>query len=174
MWDDFVIAGPASDPARVRGEREAAQALTRIREGGAKFVSRADDSGTQKKELQLWDAAGGRKPWPGYLEAGQGAGKTLAMAHELDAYDLVDRATLRQLARRFPLAILVEGDPRLRNEYGVTRLRPSAGRPVNEREADAFAAWLVSEAARALLASYPIEGEPAFSLPGASGRARGK
>jgi tungstate transport system substrate-binding protein len=174
MWNDFVIAGPASDPARVRGERDAALALKRIREAGAKFISRGDDSGTHKKELQLWDIAGGRKPWPGYLAAGQGAGKTLAMAHELDAYDLVDRATLRQLARRFPLAILVEGDPRLRNEYGVTRLRASAGRPVNERDADAFAAWLASEAARALIASYRIDGERAFYLPGEAGRAGAK
>jgi tungstate transport system substrate-binding protein len=170
MWNDFVIAGPASDPARVRGQRDAALALKRIREAGAKFISRGDDSGTHKKELQLWEAAGGRKPWPGYLEAGQGAGKTLMMAHELDAYDLVDRATLKKLAPRFPLAILVEGDARLKNEYGVTRLQPGARRVVNEREADAFAAWLTSDAARRLIASYRIEGERAFYLPNEAGR----
>ena len=174
MWNDFVIAGPPSDPARVRGQRDAAAALKRIREAGAKFISRGDDSGTHKKELQLWDAAGGRKAWPGYLESGQGAGKTLAMAHELDGYDLVDRATLKKLASRFPLAILVEGDARLKNEYGVTRLKPDARRPVNEREADAFAAWLASEAARSLMASYRIGGARAFYLPGEAGRAGGK
>jgi len=169
MWNDFVIAGPASDPARVRGQRDAAVALKRIRESGAKFTSRADDSGTHKKELQLWEAAGGLVPWPGYLAAGQGAGRTLMMAHELDAYDLVDRATLKQLARRYPLAILVEGDSRLKNEYGVVALKPAAQRPVNERDADAFAAWLISDAARAVISAYRIEGERAFYLPGEVG-----
>ncbi len=165
MWNDFVIAGPASDPARVRGLRDAAQALRRIREARAKFVSRGDDSGTHKKELQLWAAAGGLTPWPAYLSAGQGAGRTLIMAHELDAYDLVDRATLKQMAKRYPLAILVEGDARLLNEYGVTTLRASAGRAVNERDAEAFAAWLVSAEARGLISGYRIEGERAFRLP---------
>jgi tungstate transport system substrate-binding protein len=165
MWNDFVIAGPAADPARIRGMRDASQALVRVRESNAKFISRGDDSGTHKKELQLWAAAGGHVPWPGYVSSGQGAGRALMMAHELDAYDLVDRATLKQLARRFPLAILVEGDPRMLNEYGVTALRPAANRPVNERDADAFAAWLTSEAARKLIAAYRIEGERAFYLP---------
>jgi tungstate transport system substrate-binding protein len=168
MWNDFVIAGPASDPARVRGLRDAPQALKRIREAGAKFISRGDDSGTHKKELQLWAAAGGLAPWPGYLSAGQGAGRTLMMASELGAYDLVDRATLKQLSRRFPMAILVEGDPRLLNEYGVTTLKPAAARPVNERESNAFAEWLISAEARKLIASYRIEGERAFYLPGES------
>ncbi|MGZ5685833.1 MAG: substrate-binding domain-containing protein [Usitatibacter sp.] len=162
MHNDFVVAGPASDPARIRGGRDAAEALKRIREADAKFVSRGDDSGTHKKELQLWEAAGGLKPWPGYLPAGQGAGRTLMMAHELDAYDLVDRATHKQLARRYPLAILVEGDPRLLNEYGVTTLRPAAARRVNERDAERFAAWIVSEPARKLIAGYRIEGEQVF------------
>ena len=164
MYNDFVIAGPASDPARVRGFPDAAAALARIRESGAKFTSRGDDSGTHKKELQLWAAVGGLKPWPGYLSSGQGAGRTLMMAHELDAYDLVDRATLKQLARKHPLAILVEGDPRLLNEYVVTTLRPGPGRAVNERDAEKFAAWIVSGAAKRLIAAYRIDGEAAFKL----------
>src|SRR5258707_202667 len=166
MWNDFVIAGPASDPARVRGLRDAPEALKRIRASGARFVSRGDDSGTHKKELQLWALAGGLAPWPGYLSSGQGAGRALMMAHELDAYDLVDRATHRQLAKRYPLAILCDGDPRMLNEYGVTTLKPAQGRPVNERDADAFAAWLVSEGARRIIAGYRIEGERVFHLPG--------
>src|ERR1700694_3330122 len=164
MWNDFVIAGPASDPARVRGLRDAPLALSRIRGAGAKIISRSDDSGTHKTELKLWSAAGGVAPWAGYVAAGQGAGRTLMMAYELDAYDLVDRATLRQLARRYPLAILVEGDARLLNEYAVTTLKPAAGRAVNERDAEAFAAWLVSTAARGLISAYRIEGERAFRL----------
>jgi tungstate transport system substrate-binding protein len=172
MWNDFLIAGPASDPAKVRGGRDAAAALKKIGASGAKFVSRGDDSGTHKKELELWSAAGGLKAWPGYLSSGQGAGRTLMMASEMDAYDLVDRATHKQLARRFPLAILVEGDPRLLNEYGVTTLSPSPARQVRAAEADAFARWIVSLAARDLIKGYRIEGERAFYLPGESRSAR--
>ncbi|HUQ29475.1 MAG TPA: substrate-binding domain-containing protein [Usitatibacter sp.] len=166
MWNDFVIAGPRADPAGVRGERDAALALKRIRASGAKFVSRGDDSGTHRKEMELWMAGGGLTPWSGYIASGQGAGRTLTMAHELDAYDLADRATLRQLSRRFPLAILVEGDPRLLNEYGVTTLKPASTRAVRTREADAFARWLVSREAQGLIAGYRVEGERAFYLPG--------
>lgn len=166
MWNDFVIAGPIADPARIRGQQNAAAALKRIRDSGARFTSRGDDSGTHKKELELWAAAGGMAPWPGYLSVGQGAGRTLMMAHELGAYDLVDRATLKQLARRFPMQILVEGDPRLLNHYGVTTLRPAAGRPVSEGDADAFARWLTSDFARKVIAGYRIDGERAFYLPG--------
>lgn len=165
MWNDFVIAGPASDPARIRGLRDAAAALKRIRESGARFVSRGDDSGTHKAELRLWSAAGGLSGWRGYLSAGQGARQTLTMAYELDAYDLVDRATLRQFARQAPLPVLVEGDPRLLNEYGVTTLKASGTRRINARDGEAFARWLVSAEARRLIAGYRVGGEPAFHLP---------
>ncbi len=165
MWNEFVIAGPASDPARIRGMRDAAEALARIRAAGARFVSRGDDSGTHKKELQLWKDAGGLSRWPGYLSAGQGAGRSLMIAFELDAYCLVDRATHRQLSRNHPLAILVAGDTRLLNEYGVTTLRPAAGRLLHEAEAEAFAAWIVSDEARRIIAGFRIDGERAFRLP---------
>ncbi len=165
MWNDFVIAGPSADPAHIRALRDAGAALKRIREAGARFISRGDESGTHKAELRLWSDAGGFVAWPGYLSAGQGAGRTLAMAHELDAYDLVDRATLKRLAQRTPLAILVDGDRRLLNEYAVTTLVPSPTRRVNERDAEAFAAWLVSDAAGTLIQGYRIEGESAFHLP---------
>lgn len=164
MYNDFVIVGPAGDPARVRGSKDAAAALQSIRAAGAKFISRGDDSGTHRKELQLWAAGGGLKPWPGYLSAGQGAGRALMMAHELDAYDLVDRATHRQLARRFPLAILVQGDTRLLNEYAVTTLRATAARPLNERDGERFAAWLVSAEGRRWIEGFHVEGQQVFQL----------
>jgi tungstate transport system substrate-binding protein len=166
MWNDFVIAGPASDPAGIRALRDAAEALKRIRAAGARFASRGDDSGTHKKELQLWAAAGGLRLWPAYLSTGQGTTRTLVVAHELGAYTLIDRATLRQFSRRFPLEILVEGDARLLNEYGVTTLAGSATRRVNQRDGESFAAWLASGPARALIAGHLIEGERAFRLPG--------
>jgi len=166
MSNDFVIAGPASDPARIRALRDAGEALKRIRAAGARFTSRGDDSGTHKKELQLWAAVGGLEPWQAYLSTGQGTTRTLVVAYELGAYNLIDRATLRQFSRRFPLEILVEGDARLRNEYAVTTLAGPAARPVNQRDAESFAAWLVSRPARELIAGYRIEGERAFRLPG--------
>ncbi len=166
MYNDFIIAGPALDPARVRGSKDAVAALRQIRAAGAKFVSRGDDSGTHRKELQLWAADGGLKPWPGYLAAGQGAARTLMMAHELDAYDLVDRATHRQLARRFPIAILVEADARLLNEYAVTTLRGTAARPLNERDGERFAAWLVSAEGRGVIEGFRVEGQQVFHLRG--------
>lgn len=166
MHNDFVIAGPERDPARVRGMADAAAALVRIRAAGAPFASRGDDSGTHKKELQLWQAAGGLRPWPGYLATGQGVTPTLRVAVEVGAYDLIDRATLRQHSKALPLAVLVQGDPRLVNEYAVTTLRPAPARPVNERDAERFAAWLASSEARSLIAGYRIGGERAFFLPG--------
>ena len=87
------------------------------------------------------------------------------MAHELDAYDLVDRATLKQFSRRFALPILVEGDARLLNEYAVTTLRPSGRGTLNERDAEAFASWIVSADARRLISGYRVEGERVFYLP---------
>jgi tungstate transport system substrate-binding protein len=164
MYNDFVIAGPATDPARVRGMRDAAAALKRIREAGARFVSRGDDSGTHKKELQLWQAAGGFGAWPGYLAAGQGAARTMMMAYELDGYGLIDRATYNQLQRRHPLEVLVEGDARLLNQYGVAPIRSMPQRPANEAGARRFADWLLSEPARKLIAGYRAGGAPAFKL----------
>ncbi|HUP31124.1 MAG TPA: substrate-binding domain-containing protein [Usitatibacter sp.] len=164
MHNDFVIVGPRADPARIRGMKDASAALRRVREAGARFVSRGDDSGTHKKELQLWQDAGGLKPWPAYVSSGLGAARSLMMAYELDAYDLVDRATHRQLAKRHPLAILVEGDPKLLNEYGVAPIRSTPQRPANERDAQRFAAWLLSEPARKLIAGYRIDGEAVFKL----------
>jgi tungstate transport system substrate-binding protein len=172
MWNDFVIAGPATDPARIRGGRDAAAALQRVRSAGARFTSRGDDSGTHRKELELWSAGGGLRPWPGYLATGQGAARCLMVASEQEAYDLVDRATLRQMSKRFPLAILVEGDARLLNEYGVTTLKPAGQRAVRMREADAFAKWIVSEKARAIISAYRVDGERAFYLPGETRPAR--
>ena len=166
MYNDFIVVGPPADPAKMRGMRDVLAAFRRLLDSDATFVSRGDDSGTHKKELELWAAAGGLRAWPGYVSSGQGTSQALGMAYELDAYDLVDRATLRQLSARYPLPILVEGDPRLLNEYGVTTLKPAPGRAVRTREADAFARWIVSEAARKLIAGYRVRGERAFRLPG--------
>jgi tungstate transport system substrate-binding protein len=164
MHNDFVIAGPGEDPARIRGMTDAAAALVRIREAGARFVSRGDESGTHRKEVQLWQAAGGLKSWRGYLSTGQGAARTTMVADEMGAYQLIDRATHRQLRRRHSLVVLLEGDARLLNEYAVIPVRSTPQRPVNERDAQRLVTWLTSDAARKLIAAYRIDGEPVYRL----------
>lgn len=162
MYNDFVLAGPPADPAAIRGMPDAAQAFKRIRGVGARFVSRGDDSGTHKKELALWGFSGGLAKWPGYVSAGQGAGKTVMMADELGAYLLIDRATLRALHHKHSLVALSQGDPRLLNEYGVTAISTKAHPAANSELAGRFVAWLTSDAARKLIAGYRIDGEQAF------------
>lgn len=163
MYNDFVLVGPAADPAAVRGTRDAAQALRQIRGSEAPFVSRGDDSGTHRKELDLWRAAGISPTGPRYMEAGQGMAEVLRLAAEKDAYTLADRSTFLFL-RGLELEVLVEGDPRLVNPYGVIPVR----RAENPDGARAFTEWLTSEEGQALIASHGIErfGQPLFR-PGA-------
>jgi tungstate transport system substrate-binding protein len=166
MWNDFVLAGPAEDPAGARLAPDAARALARIAAAGAGFVSRADDSGTHRRERELWDAAGlrpePRARW--YLEAGVGMGEALLLASARRAYILTDRATLLHLGGALGLEVLVEGDPALLNRYGVLLTRRGATRD----GAAALAAWLTGAAGQATIAGYGAErfGAPLFH-PGA-------
>lgn len=197
MHNDFVILGPASDPAGIKGTRDAAAALKKIAEAKAKFVSRGDDSGTHTKEQQLWQATGlplktetkeivkkGKKASvsfksPGgigewYFSIGQGMGKTLIFAEEKRAYTLADRGTFLnyKFGRKqgLDLEILCEGDLALFNPYGVIPVNPKKYPHVKYEMADAFAKWLISGKAQALIANYKIQGQQAFfpeAIPGA-------
>lgn len=161
-WNNFVIVGPRADPAGVRGASSAADALTSIARSGARFVSRADSSGTHIRELELWRAAGGRPDWDGYVETGQGVSATLLIASELGAYALCDRSSFLALRHRLDLEELLAGDPQLINSYHVIRVNP-AGRPgVNAAGAQAFTDFMVSAAAQDLIASY---GRARFGAP---------
>jgi tungstate transport system substrate-binding protein len=189
MHNDFVILGPASDPAGIKGTRVGAAALKKIAGTKAKFVSRGDDSGTHTKEQELWQATGlplktenkeivkkGKKrnvsfKSPGgigqwYFSIGQGMGKALIFAEEKQAYTLADRGTFLnyKLGRKqgLDLQILCEGDPALFNPYGVIPVNPKKYPHVKHEMADAFAKWLVSPKAQALIANYKIQGEQAF------------
>src|SRR5690606_11895780 len=165
MYNDFLIAGPPADPAGIHGLADAAAALRRIAAARAPFISRADDSGTHRKERQLWAAAGlepGRdEPW--YSEAGLGMGDALRVASERRAYILTDRATYLVMAQGLELVPLVEGDPRLANIYGAIRVRGRDAPAVR-----AFVAWITSEGGHAVIGSFGREqfGQPLF-LPGA-------
>jgi tungstate transport system substrate-binding protein len=166
MYNDFVIAGPgAADPAGVRGERNAVEALRRIAASAAPFVSRGDRSGTHAAELRLWEAAGvdlgaGRGRW--YREVGQGMGPTLNTAAAMNAYVLTDRGTWLAFRNRQDLGLVVEGDPRLFNQYGVMVVNPERHPHVKVADARRFVAWLVSPAGQAAIAGYRINGEQLF------------
>jgi tungstate transport system substrate-binding protein len=169
MYNDFVIAGMPTDPAHVRGLRDAAEALRRIAAGRAKFVSRGDDSGTHKKELALWQAAGTKPAWGGYVSAGLGMGRVLLMAGELQAYTLVDRATYVALHGKSGLEILVAGDPRLLNEYAVIVVSRARHPKTNVEAAQSFARWIEGSAGREIISGFRVAGAQVF-FPAAGAR----
>ena len=164
MHNDFLIVGPADDPAGIKGAATAAEALKKIAEAGAVFVSRGDDSGTHKAELKLWKAAGLEPQGEWYLETGQGMGATLKIASEKAGYALTDRATY--LATRDDLALepLVEGDKALLNVYHVITVNPEKCPKVNQEGANAFASYLVSPETQAAIAAFGVDkfGQPLF------------
>ena len=157
MYNDFIILGPPADPAGVREVKEAHEALARVASGKAVFVSRGDNSGTNKKEMKLWKAAGldpkGEK-W--YLEVGQGMAKTLRIAGEKQAYVLTDRGTYISLhdKERLDLEIVLEKDPVLFNQYGVMAVNPGKHPPVKYKEAMTFINWLISAEGQKAIASF--------------------
>ena len=165
MYNDFVIVGPAADPAGVKGTQDAAAALNRIAAAAAPFASRADDSGTHKAELALWQAAGvnpkeASGTW--YRELGAGMGATLNTAAGLGAYALTDRGTWGTFKNRQSLVIAVEGDKRLFNQYGVMLVNPARHPHVKVREGQAFIDWLVSPDGQKAIAAFRPAGEPLF------------
>ena len=164
MYNDFVLVGPMADPARARGNVIAA-ALTRLAGDASGFVSRGDKSGTHAAELRLWKTAGidlaVRKP-AGYRECGCGMGAALNMASSLNAYVLADRGTWLAFRNRGDLAILVEGDKSLANQYGVMVVSATKHPHVKTALATAFADWVVAPAGQAAIAAYKIGGEPLF------------
>lgn len=164
MANDFVLVGPPEDPAGVRGARGAGAALRRIAAARARFVSRGDGSGTHQLELGLWKAAGVTPAGDWYVESGQGMGPTLGIADDRRAYTLTDRATLLAFQRRVGLAILLEGDRPLVNLYAVLEVNPANGPRVNAAGGKAFADFLVSPAAQAVIRTFGVDryGQPLF------------
>ena len=171
MYNDFVIVGPEADPAGVGGMDDVEAALSQIAEAGALFASRGDDSGTHKKEMALWSAAGvdptaGSGAW--YRETGSGMGATLNAGIGMGAYVMTDRATWISFANKQDYGIVVEGDADLFNQYGVIPVSPEACPSVNAPAAQAFADWLLSEAGQAAIAEYEVSGQQLF-FPNAPG-----
>ena len=171
MYNDFVILGPRDDPAGIKGLDDAAAAFARIAGAEAVFVSRGDDSGTHKKELALWAAAGldpraASGGW--YRETGSGMGAALNTAAALDAYLISDRATWTAFRNKGDLAVLAEGDQRLFNPYGVILVNPARHPHVKAEDGRAFIDWLVSPVGQAAITAFRVEGRQLF-FPNAGG-----
>ena len=162
MYNDFVIVGPANDPAAVRGSQSVDEALRRIADGDQLFVSRGDDSGTHKKEQRLWQEAGIVPSGRWYREAGQGMGKVLQMSGELDAYTLTDRGTWLSMRDKLPLKLLFEGDERLHNPYGIIAVNPKRHPHTDITGATSLIGWLTSDKAQRLINEYRVNGERLF------------
>ena len=174
MYNDFVLIGPKSDPAGIKGMSDVAEALKAIKSKGAPFISRGDRSGTHIAELDLWKAAGidiGKDKGPWYKEIGQGMGAALNTASAANAYVLADRGTWLSFKNRGDLDILVAGDKRLFNQYGVMLVNPEKHPHVKKALGQAFIDWLVSPEGQNAIADYKINGQELFfpnaNVPGA-------
>ena len=165
MYNDYVIVGPASDPAGIRGSKDAVDAVGKIAAAEAPFASRGDDSGTNKAELALWqeagiDVAGASGTW--YRETGSGMGPTLNTAAGMDAYALTDRGTWLSFENPQNLEIVVEGDPRLFNQYGIILVNPEKHPHVKVDLGQTFIDWVLSDAGQQAIADFQIHGQQAF------------
>jgi len=168
MHNDFVICGPQSDPAGIRGEMFASEAFKKIAQNQALFISRGDDSGTHKKELKIWKACGIEPKGSWYQESGTGMGQTLNIASEKGGYVFTDRATYLALKKNLALEILVENDKSLLNVYHVMQVNPEKFPKVNAKGAKAFVDFMISPKTQKVIGQFGVDafGQPLF-LPDA-------
>jgi tungstate transport system substrate-binding protein len=157
MHNDFVVLGPVGDPAKIKGEKKAANAFKKIAAAGALFISRGDGSGTHKKELKLWDSAGGKPAAGKYIEVGQGMAATLTVANEKDAYCLADRSTYLSMMKNLRLKIVSEGDEALLNRYSLILVNPARFPKVNVQGAKAFFDFLLSKQTKTMAENFGKE-----------------
>jgi tungstate transport system substrate-binding protein len=165
MYNDFIIVGPPEDPAGIAGMKDSEAALARIAESKASFASRGDNSGTHKKEMELWagaavDPTQASGTW--YRETGSGMGATLNTAVGMGAYTLTDRATWISFKNKGDYTILVEGDPELFNQYGVILVNPEKYPNVQAVEGQTFIDWILSDEGQAAIAAYTLDGQQLF------------
>jgi tungstate transport system substrate-binding protein len=164
MYNDFMIIGPASDPAKIKSTGSSAEAMKRIAESRSRFVSRGDNSGTHNLEKSLWKQAGAQPKGDWYIESGQGMGATLGIANDRNAYTITDRATYLAFQKRVTLGVLLEGDKPLLNIYAIMEVNPANGPRINSAGGTAFADFMVAPDAQAVIKSFGVEkyGRPLF------------
>ncbi|MEO7399799.1 MAG: extracellular solute-binding protein [Polaromonas sp.] len=162
MYNDFILVGPVADPAGAKG-RDIVEALKKVKAANAAFISRGDKSGTHAAELRYWKTAGVEAPaFAGYKACGCGMGQALNMAASTGAYVLADRGTWLSFKNRADLAVLVEGDTRLFNQYGVMVVNPAKHPQTRVLDAQKFIDWVISPVGQAVIAGYGINGEQLF------------
>ena len=169
MYNDFIVVGPASDPAGIRGLKDVHAAFRKIVQAKARFISRGDNSGTDQMEQRYWKEAGVKPAGAAYVSAGMGMSEVLMMAAELQAYTLTDRATYLSTMARSGLAVAVEGDPRMFNPYGIIAVNPEKHKGINFPGAMQLIRWITSEAGQQRIAAYRINGQQLF-FPAAAQR----
>ena len=171
MYNDFILVGPKDDPAGIRGFKSVGEAMKKIHAKSAKFVSRGDDSGTHIMEQKLWREDGIVPGGKNYLSAGQGMGAVLTMAASIGAYTLSDRGTFGAYKSRIALDILVAGDPRLANPYGIIAVNPQRHPDINAIGANALIDWITSAEGRERINGFRVNGEQLFfsGVPAAAG-----
>jgi tungstate transport system substrate-binding protein len=165
MTNAFILLGPRDDPVKIAGERDVVAALAKIAAAKARFVSRADESGTHRKEMALWQLAGIKPAGTWYLAAGVGMGATLRIADERAAYVLADEATFASLKAGLDLTVVSAGDPRLVNVYAVTPVNPVKVPGVDAAVADMFVRWVTTGNGRTLIGAYKVAGQAVFRVP---------
>ncbi|OWW21343.1 substrate-binding domain-containing protein [Noviherbaspirillum denitrificans] len=169
MYNDFIIVGPASDPAGIKGTKDVLTAFRKIVQVKARFISRGDNSGTDQMEQAYWKKAGVKPEGDAYVSAGLGMGEVLNMAAEMKGYTLTDRATYVAYKARTGLVIAVEGDPAMFNPYGIIAVNPARHKGVNFNGAMQLIRWITSDAGQKRIAAFRVEGQQLF-YPGAAQR----
>lgn len=162
MYNDFILVGPQSDPLRLRGTKDVITAFKKLGEGKTKFISRGDNSGTDQMEKNYWKQAGIEPKGAWFVSAGLGMGEVLSMAAELQAYTLSDRATYGAYRAKTGLDILVQGDPKMFNPYGIIAVNPKKFPDANYEGAMDFINWITSDEGQKRIAEFKVDGEQLF------------
>lgn len=169
MYNDFIIVGPAADPAGIKGSKDVLAALKKIVDSKAKFISRGDNSGTDQMEKAYWKQIGAKPEGSAYVSAGLGMGEVLTMAGEMGGYTLTDRATYSAYKAKTGLAIEVEGDPKMFNPYGIIAVNPAKYKDINYKGAMQLIEWITSDAGQKRIADFKVDGQQVF-FPSANKR----
>ena len=162
MYNDFIVVGPAADPAGIRGSRDVRAALKKIVESRVRFISRGDNSGTDQMEKAYWKQVGSQPQGASYVAAGLGMGEVLNMAAELNAYTLTDRATYSAYKAKTGLVIAVEGDPNMFNPYGIIAVNPARHPGVNFKGAMQLIEWITGDEGQKAIAGFRVDGQQVF------------
>lgn len=168
MYNDFILVGPASDPAGIKGSKDVLAAMKKIVDSKAKFISRGDNSGTDQMEKGYWKQVGTQPQGSAYVSAGLGMGEVLNMAAEMNAYTLTDRATYSAYKAKTGLDIDVEGDQKMFNPYGIIAVNPDKHKGVNYQGAMQLIDWITSAEGQNAIASFKVDGQQVF-FPSAKG-----